>query len=155
MKLFSSLMLNHFRSRLSWKFSWTPPHKWSPLFQWTWARLNFPLQKSLPWCTAGHETWFTGGTLIEIGVLSRLVFLLSFAIIIISIIIIIIIIIIIMVIIILFNFENMSIIFRNIWCKNLKALYNIKNYIHLLLFITRKSAIICVKRLPIMRRYIH
>ena len=52
----------------------------------------------------------------EIGVQSRLVFPLRFAIIIISIIIIITIIIIIitMIIIILFNFENMSIIFRNI-----------------------------------------
>ena len=50
----------------------------------------------------------------EIGVQSRLVFPLRFAIIIISIIIIIIIIIITMIIIILFNFENMSIIFRNI-----------------------------------------
>jgi len=32
---------------------------------------------------------------------------------------------------ILFNFENMYIIYRNIWNKNLKALYNITNYVSL------------------------
>ena len=50
MKFFSSLMLKKFRNQLSWKLSWTPSHKWSPLFnmQWTWTRLNFPLQKGLP-----------------------------------------------------------------------------------------------------------
>ena len=68
MKFFSSLMLKIFRSHLTWKLSWTPSHKWSPLFQWTWTRLNFPLQKGLPWSPAGYETWFTGATLIEIGV---------------------------------------------------------------------------------------
>ena len=25
----------NFHSHLSWKFSWMPSHKWSPLFQWT------------------------------------------------------------------------------------------------------------------------
>ena len=68
MKFLGSLMLKNFGSHLSWKLSWTPSHKWSPLFQWTWTRLNFPLQKGLPQCTAGRETWFTGATLIEIGV---------------------------------------------------------------------------------------
>ena len=29
---------------------------------------NLPLQKGLPWCTSGYETWFTRATLIEIGV---------------------------------------------------------------------------------------
>ena len=37
-----------FSSHLTWKLSWTPLHKWSPLFQWTWTGLNFPLQKGLP-----------------------------------------------------------------------------------------------------------
>ena len=46
-------MLTNFSSHLTWKLSWTPSHKWSPLFQWTWTRLNFPLQKG---CTVGHET---------------------------------------------------------------------------------------------------
>ena len=65
-------MLKIFSNHLSWKLSWTPSHKWSPLCQWTWTRLNFPLQKGLPWCTASYETWLTGATLIEIGVnLSR------------------------------------------------------------------------------------
>ena len=68
MKLLSSLMLKNFSSHLTWKLSWTPFHKWSPLFQWTWTRLTFPLQKGLPYCTAGRETWFTGATLIKIGV---------------------------------------------------------------------------------------
>ena len=68
MKFFSSLMLKNFSSHLTWELSWTPSHKWSSLFQWTWTRLNFPLQKGLPYCTVGYETWFTGATLIEIGV---------------------------------------------------------------------------------------
>ena len=68
MKFSSSLMLKNFSSHLTWKLSWMLFHKWSPLFQWTWTRLNFPLQQSLPWCTTGYETWFTGATLIEIGV---------------------------------------------------------------------------------------
>ena len=68
MKFFSLLMLKIFSSHLSWKLSWTSSHKWSPLFRWTWTRLNFPLQKGLPWCTSSYETWLTGATLIEIGV---------------------------------------------------------------------------------------
>ena len=36
--------------------------------QWTWTRMNFLLQKGLPYCTSGHETSFPGATLIEIGV---------------------------------------------------------------------------------------
>ena len=72
MKIFSSLMLKNFSSHLTWKLSWTPVHKRSPLFQWTWTRPNFPLQKGLPWCTAGYETWFTGATLIEIGVYAHM-----------------------------------------------------------------------------------
>ena len=47
---------------------WTPSHKWSPLFQWTCTRLNFPLQKGLTWYAVGYETWFMGATLIEMGV---------------------------------------------------------------------------------------
>ena len=35
MKFFSSLMLKNFSSHLTWKLSWTPFHKWPPLFQWT------------------------------------------------------------------------------------------------------------------------
>ena len=68
MKFSTSLMLKNFSSHLTWKLSWMLFHKWSPLFQWTWTRLNFPLQQGLPWCTTGYETWFTGATLIEIGV---------------------------------------------------------------------------------------
>ena len=41
MKFFSSHMLKNFGSHLTWELSWTPFHKWSPLFQWTWARLTF------------------------------------------------------------------------------------------------------------------
>ena len=60
MKFFFSLMLKtDFNSHLTWKLSWTPFYKWSPLFQWTWTRLNFQIQKGLPYCTAGYETWFT------------------------------------------------------------------------------------------------
>ena len=61
-------MLKNFSSHLTWKLSWTPFHKWSPLFQWMSTRLSFPLQKGLPWSTASYEIWFTGATLIEIGV---------------------------------------------------------------------------------------
>ena len=68
MKFLSSLMLKNFRRHLSWKLSWTPSHKWSPLFQCTWTRLNFPLQKGLTYCTEGRKTWFTGAPLIEIGI---------------------------------------------------------------------------------------
>ena len=47
---------------------WSPFHKWSPSFWWTWTRLNFSQHKGLPYCTAGYETWFMEATLIEIGV---------------------------------------------------------------------------------------
>ena len=67
-EIFSSLMLKNFSSHFDLKALLNAFHKWSPLFQWTWTRLNFPLQKGLPWCMAGYETWFTGATLIEIGV---------------------------------------------------------------------------------------
>ena len=50
-KFFSSLMLKNFSSHLTWKLSWTPFHKWSPLFQETWTRLSFPLQN---WFTIVH-----------------------------------------------------------------------------------------------------
>ena len=46
MKFFSSVILKNFSNHLTWKLSWTPSHKWSPLFQWTWTWLmNFLLQK--------------------------------------------------------------------------------------------------------------
>ena len=44
-------MLKSFSSHLTWKLSWTPFHKWSPLFQGTWTRLSFPLQN---WFTMVH-----------------------------------------------------------------------------------------------------
>ena len=44
-------MLKNFSSHLTWKLSWTPFHKWSPLFQGTWTRLSFPLQN---WFTMVH-----------------------------------------------------------------------------------------------------
>ena len=65
-------MLKNFSSHFDLKALLNAFHKWSPLFQWTWTRLNFPLQKGLPWCMAGYETWFTGATLIEIGVYAYL-----------------------------------------------------------------------------------
>ena len=71
MKFFSSLIFKNFSSHLTWNLSWTPLYKMvsDPLFQWMWTRLNFPLQKCLPWCTADYETGFTGATLIiETGV---------------------------------------------------------------------------------------
>ena len=40
MNFSSSLMLKNFSSHLTWKLTWTSFHKWSPLFQWTWTRLN-------------------------------------------------------------------------------------------------------------------
>ena len=64
-------MLKNFSSHFDLKALLNAFHKWSPLFQWTWTRLNFPLQKGLPWCMAGYETWFTGATLIEIGVYEK------------------------------------------------------------------------------------
>ena len=37
-------------------------------------KTELPASKGLPWCTAGYETWFTGATLIEIGVCALVVF---------------------------------------------------------------------------------
>ena len=42
MKFLSSLTLKNFSSYLTWKLSWTPSYKWSPLFQGKWTRLKLP-----------------------------------------------------------------------------------------------------------------
>ena len=45
MKFLSSLTLKNFSSYLTWKLSWTPSYKWSPLFQGKWTRLKLPATK--------------------------------------------------------------------------------------------------------------
>ena len=67
-QFFSSLMLKNFSSHLTWKLSWTPFHKGSPLFQWTWTRLNFRYKRVYHSALQAMKHGSREQTLIEIGV---------------------------------------------------------------------------------------